>query len=320
MPETLQFPGTIAPTDFGWYEFLRARPELREVNFWTPSATHAVRAPRFSPFLFKLKAPHNAIAGYAFYATYERLPDWLAWETFGPGNGCDDLAAMRARIESIRSRITFRGTGPQNEIGCVLLVDPVFFEPGDWVPQPSSWPARSLRATRFEFGSGDGRRAWEECLARGGGRAERTGADGSLPIHDPAAPRFGAVRLVAPRLGQGTFRIAVMQAYERACAVTGEHSLPALEAAHIRAFADEGPHEVRNGLLLRADLHRLFDKGYVTITPELRLEVSPRLRADFNNGRAYYPLHGASVRAPDADSDRPAREFLQWHNERVFLG
>ncbi|MGH7125784.1 MAG: HNH endonuclease, partial [Stellaceae bacterium] len=272
----MKLAGTIAPTDFGWYEFLRGRTGLREANFWTPSATHAVRAPKFSPFLFKLKAPHNAIGGYAFYAAYDRLPDWLAWETFGVGSGCADLGAMRGRVGDLRSGINFRGTGAKNVIGCVHLVDPVFFEPGNWVVPPSDWPVRSQRATRFELGAGDGRRVWEACLERGSAAAERTGADASLPFLEPEAARYGAARLVEPRLGQGTFRIAVMQAYERACAVTGEHSLPALEAAHIRSFAEDGPHDVRNGMLLRADLHRLFDQGYVTITPALRFEVSPR--------------------------------------------
>jgi putative restriction endonuclease len=65
-----------------------------------------------------------------------------------------------------------------------------------------------------------------------------------------------------------------MDAYGRACAVTQEHSLPALEASHIQPYAKDGPHDVRNGVLLRADLHRPFDQGYVTITPEYRLEVS----------------------------------------------
>jgi putative restriction endonuclease len=78
-------------------------------------------------------------------------------------------------------------------------------------------------------------------------------------------PRYGKPLLVWPRIGQGVFRIAVTDAYGRACAVTGEHSLPALEAAHIRPYAAEGLHDVANGLLLRSDLHRLFDKGYVTV-------------------------------------------------------
>ena len=109
------------------------------------------------------------------------------------------------------------------------------------------------------------------------------------------SPRYGTPQLIQPRLGQGIFRVAVMDAYSRACAVTQEHSLPALEASHIQPYAKDGPHDVRNGVLLRADLHRLFDQGYVTITPEHRLEVSPRLKEDYQNGRSYYPLHGAGA-------------------------
>jgi putative restriction endonuclease len=88
-----------------------------------------------------------------------------------------------------------------------------------------------------------------------------------VPGPAPTRERYGTPQLVAPRLGQGAFRVAVIEAYGRACAVTGEHSLPALDAAHIRSYDQEGPHEVRNGILLRADLHRLFDKGYLTVTP-----------------------------------------------------
>jgi putative restriction endonuclease len=99
----------------------------------------------------------------------------------------------------------------------------------------------------------------------------------------------------------------VTDAYGRACAITSEHSLPALEAAHIRSFAQDGPHEVANGILLRADLHRLFDKGYVTVTPDHRLEVSSRLKADYSNGRSYYPLSGQAVRLPATPRDRPLR-------------
>src|SRR5690606_29695122 len=129
-------------------------------------------------------------------------------------------------------------------------------------------------------------RVFAACLERAG--------PGISPVREAAA-RFGAPRLVTPRLGQGAFRVFVTEAYERACAVTGEHSLPALEAAHIRPYADDGPHDPRNGLLLRADLHRLFDQGFVTVTPEGRFEVGRRLREEFDNGRSYYPLHGATV-------------------------
>ena len=101
--------------------------------------------------------------------------------------------------------------------------------------------------------------------------------------------------------------------------MTGEHSLPALDAAHIRSYAEDGPHDVRNGVLLRADVHRLFDQGYLTITPAHRLEVSHRLREDYSNGRSYYPLHGATVEVPTAPELQPDTAYLRWHNERVYL-
>jgi putative restriction endonuclease len=109
-----------------------------------------------------------------------------------------------------------------------------------------------------------------------------------------------------------------MDAYGRSCAVTGEHSLPALEAAHIRAYTSDGPHEVPNGLLLRADFHRLLDLGYVTVTPDYRLEVSRRLKDEYQNGKSYYPFHGAALILPAAANLRPQPDYLAWHRENVY--
>lgn len=117
-----------------------------------------------------------------------------------------------------------------------------------------------------------------------------------------------------------TFRVAVTDAYGRACAATGEHSLPALEAAHIRPYTQDGPHDVPNGLLLRADLHRLFDQGYMTVTPDLRVRVGRRLREDYENGKTYYPLDNSPLNVPRSNVDQPSREYLAWHNEHVFRG
>jgi putative restriction endonuclease len=77
---------------------------------------------------------------------------------------------------------------------------------------------------------------------------------------------------------------------------------------------------VRNGLLLRADLHRLFDKGYVTVTSALQLDIGSRLKQDFRNGRSYYPLHGKQLHVPPDAKLRPAQEFLRWHNDSRFRG
>jgi putative restriction endonuclease len=111
--------GTVAITDHGWYRFLLSQDDLDEVNFWTPSAHWGFRGEVGAPFFFKLKARYDhAICGFAHFARYSRLPDWLAWETFGAKNGCPTLESMRERIGGIRARIDYRAQSPSNEIGC----------------------------------------------------------------------------------------------------------------------------------------------------------------------------------------------------------
>jgi putative restriction endonuclease len=308
--------GTIAITDYDWYRRLSSEP-VEEVNFWKPSSTRAFYAEEFSPFIFKLRAPHNAICGFGFFARYSRLPDWLAWETFGVGNGCASLEEMRTRIYGIRQRIRFRGLAP-SEIGCILIVNPVFFPPERWVAPPKDWPPRTQAEKKYDISEGEGARVWADCLAS---VAVPTDAKVNDRVQrSPASQRYGEPVLVVPRLGQGTFRIGVTDAYARGCAVTGEHSLPALDAAHIKPYRMDGPHEIANGLLLRADLHRLFDKGYITITPNLKIEVSERLRQDFANGHSYYPWHGREISCPANRREWPEETYLQWHNENVYLG
>ena len=72
---------------------------------------------------------------------------------------------------------------------------------------------------------------------------------------------FGKPQIILPRLGQGSFRIVVTDAYKRRCALAGERTLPVLDAVHIKPYVVPQRHEVPNGILMRGDLHRLFDDG-----------------------------------------------------------
>ncbi len=79
-------------------------------------------------------------------------------------------------------------------------------------------------------------------------------------------------------MGQGHFKRAVAAAYRHRCAVTASATFPSLEAAHIRPFAEGGEHAISNGLLLRTDVHRLYDRGYLSVDADLHVRVSPQLR------------------------------------------
>ncbi len=303
--------GYVGVTDLGWYRFLKERSPLDEVNFWQPSGGRGFRAIQpGEPFFFKLHAPHNAIAGFGLFARHSVLPDWLAWDAFGPSNGAPDYASMRARIERYMARKRRSATG-EYQVGCLMVTEPVFFDEADWIAQPADWKPNIVQGKGYDVAVGEGLRLWEASL-------ERTQRMRQELLVAEGAPRFGASVPVRPRLGQGAFRVAVTDAYERACAVTNEHSLPVLEAAHIQSYANGGQHAVANGLLLRTDIHRLFDRGYVTVSPDHRFEVSRRLKDEWDNGVVYYRLHGARVRVPQHVEERPAENLLAWHNENVF--
>ena len=301
--------GFVAVTDPNWYERL-ARRQGTEANFWRPS-TRRINLLPDTPFFFKLKAPHHAIAGFGLFAGFTVLPDWLAWETFEEANGVADLDALRARLHRIREGARIEAD-PLGQIGCCLIAETTFFPPSDWVVPPDDWSPRTQTGATYSLDSGEGQRIWHECL----GRVGRP----SLPPMPAERPRFGAPAWHRPRLGQGIFRVQVLDAYGRACAVTQEHSLPVLEAAHIRPYARGGEHDIANGLALRTDLHRLFDRGYITIDEQLKLVVGDRLRQDFANGRSYYAYQGHPLQLPARPQLRPAPEALAWHREQIFLG
>lgn len=82
-----------------------------------------------------------------------------------------------------------------------------------------------------------------------------------------------------------------------------------------------GPHALSNGILLRSDIHKLFDTGYITITPELKVEVSKRIKEEFENGREYYQYHGKDfLYLPDIPGNKPNEKYIEWHNTNVYKG
>jgi putative restriction endonuclease len=140
-------------------------------------------------------------------------------------------------------------------------------------------------------------------------------------FEEPAESRYGKEILTKVRLGQGAFRVMVTDAYSRRCAITGEKTLPVLEAAHIKPYAKSGPHFVSNGLLLRSDMHKLFDNGYLTITKDLQIVVSKKIKEEFENGKEYYKYHGQHLAfIPKTEINQPFPSYLEWHNEKIFKG
>ena len=261
----------VVNTDYDWLTHLRNRPDLPEVNFWSPSARSFRALQAGELFLFRLKAPHRRIAGGGIFAYSNEMPISLAWDAFGEANGASSFSEMGERISRLRS-----GAEPTRnfDIGCRILTQPFFFDEHDWFDAPS-FQDNIVTFKTYSTAEEDGRQLWTMAQER----MQRQAIPTSGPPTEP--------QIIRPRLGQGAFRVRVTDLYERRCAVTRESTLPALAAAHIIPRASGGTNEASNGILLRRDIHSLFNEGYVTVTPSLEFRVSRAIREEFENGRAY---------------------------------
>jgi putative restriction endonuclease len=303
----------IGVTDDDWYNQLRLSPDLQEVNFWSPSDRPFKALQPGELFLFKLHAPNNYIVGGGIFAHSNSMPCSLAWEAFGPSNGAKSLSEMRARILKYRSQKA--DNRADFVIGCRILTQPFFFEREKWIPVPENFSPNIVSIKKYSTEDVEGQALWDavqDSIKNGG---ETVRAFEELP-----QARYGEPVLVKPRLGQGAFRVVVTDSYARRCAISGERTLPALDAAHIRPFAEGGSHDPSNGILLRRDIHSLFDLGYVTITPDHKFEVSKKIKEEYENGRHYYALSGVGISVPEDIKCRPDTFALSWHNENRFRG
>lgn len=136
-------------------------------------------------------------------------------------------------------------------------------------------------------------------------------------------PDFGVLRderdrrllEVAVREGQDQFRLALLEAYDHRCAVTGTDAVETLDAAHIYPYRGPASNHVSNGLVLRADVHRLFDRGGLAIDElEHRVLLKPHLLAT-----QYSELAGRKLRLPRRAALRPSTAALRDHREWAGL-
>jgi len=121
--------------------------------------------------------------------------------------------------------------------------------------------------------------------------------------------RNRVLRSIVQRQGQQEFRMALMSAYESKCAMTGCEVVDVLEAAHIHRYLGEETNVVSNGLLLRADVHTLFDLKLVGVdVSTMRICVAPRLE-----GSSYWELTGRPLAAATNKKHAVDRRQLERH-------
>ena len=254
--------------------------------------------------------------GGGFFVKYSILPTYLAWDAFGIKNGAKTLQELNERVIKYKSKKLI--VDNNHNIGCIILTEPFFFDEKDWIPVPADWKRGIQTGKTYSTDTFVGKRLLQQVNEK---LKKQRLISANKSYEYESSERYGMEQIVKPRLGQGAFRVLVTDAYNRKCSVTGEKTLPVLDAAHIKSFSNNGPNSANNGLLLRTDIHKLFDKGYITVNDEYKVEVSKRLNEDYGNGKIYYDFHGKKLfNIPENKNDIPAKEFLYWHNNNVYLG
>ena len=199
-------------TDYDWYRFLSTRPDLDEANFWKPSGGQSFKAlRRGEPLIFKLKAAHrHAIVGFGLFTLFQHMSVYDAWHLFGDATGAPGMDAVVERVGKYVHRGEMQRPSRSHTIGCILLASPIFFEKPLWIRAPADWKNQIVAGKTYSLDHGEGRRIWQECLARAA----------AIPLPESASENLGRIQevttrgqgyYVEPRLGQGLFRLSVTQ-------------------------------------------------------------------------------------------------------------
>ena len=306
----------VAVTDNGWFNHLAAlNPD--EVAFWHPSGQGFGAVPPGSPFLFKLKKPNNHIAGFGnFSINAKRIHLRTAWDAFREKIGAPTFEVFQLQIAKAKGETASFDYDP--EISLSVISQPVFWPREEWITPPSDFLSGIQKGKVYSMYAEPGATIWQEVRARIEGVGyELSGSTIREVIGD--APALGKEYLRRARVGQGAFRMMTIENFGHKCCVTGETTAPVLQAAHIKPVSQAGMHSIRNGLLLRADVHILYDQGLIGIDHAYRVRVSPRIKEMYLNGRVYNSREGQQLHSlPTAKELRPDPELLDWHMDTIF--
>lgn len=273
----------IANTEIKWAEFLMEKGITGEVNFWTPTDWKIRGLKRGDRLYFMLKSPIRQIGGYGSFVDYKIMDVDAAWNEFGIRNGCDSILELKSRLAAYNSNVTL------SAIGCLILNDICFFDsPVDPANVGLSFPREVVkfkyyRDTTDPFLS-------HEAISYTTPFALVHSTDKTKKNH-----------LMSERVGQPQFKLDISNAYGYKCCISGEVTPELLQAAHIQSYINKDSNHPQNGLLLRIDLHKMYDSGLLTIDEDYKVHISRKVTSP-----DYTMFDGKTIALPKNKSKWPS--------------
>ena len=286
----------ITPTDIDWFNFLKDRLNFQQINFWTDTPWNPRKLNKGDKFYFLLKAPIRKISGYASFSYYQNLSIKEAWQKFGRGNGVNSLYELGVKVTGDRK------PDFSTEIGCIILENPVFLDQSNYF-HPQKY--------NLSFPNEISKHKYYPNLDQINFASDYKQVGLSFSsISDEDDYQFNQSSLTK---GQSEFRNNIFKYYDQCGVVTRETCVSVLDAVHIHPYINEHKHHLKNGILLRSDLHKLFDDGLITITPDYKVLISQQLKSKY-----YYQYQEERINLPANERFYPDQKILEFHNQYIF--
>ncbi|WP_079476244.1 HNH endonuclease [Marinococcus halophilus] len=299
----------IANTDHNWYFELSSQPVPYEVNFWTPTPWNPKSLKEGDLFLFLLKAPYRKVCGYGRFSYYANMQVLEAWYRFGKGNGVNSLNELMMRANKYVSKNTSKRIGKedyQHYIGCIVLKNVYFFDENSLVDLKDLKIDFSKNIVKYKYVEES------EYILKTLEERKTTEMSRRFELVNETMAAY-ELKKQKVRNEQSAFRQQLMEIYRHQCSVTNESTREVLEAAHIQPYINMDSNNIQNGIVLRADLHRLFDHGLFTINEDYSIKTSEILHS--NN---YRMLENKKIYLPERTDLRPSEEAIAYHKENIF--
>lgn len=288
----------IAPTDNGWFTHLRREKIVNDINFWTPTPWN-VKMSEGDRLYFMLKSPIRKIGGGGYFKSYQNMTVEQAWDKYGIKNGFVTKKAFVDSLTTHRSKNTKNKDRLNEEslIGCIVLEHVVFLDDDKFIELESESQIvfKKQIVTTKQYDNDD------DDLLDKIFKDEQTRTNEDFSLVDSDVEKEKASAIVTKRFGQGKFKADISEIYQNKCCVTGEETPELLEAAHIQSYKNNSSNHKKNGLLLRIDIHKLFDKGLIYIDEEYIIHISPFVKSD-----NYRLLEGQKISLPNNVNDYPS--------------
>jgi len=289
----------IAPTDLHWFRQLRNEGFNQSVvNFWTPTPWNVKGLKKGDPLFFMLKAPIRRIGGFGKFVNYKNMSATDAWNEYGINNGVKTLDSLQARMKFYKSKQRVLNT-QENHIGCILLDQLELFDDDEFKEPENmlgvSFPTQVVKLKYF---------------------ASTIQQNKIVKLKTPEIPStFQAQKnsqkkitnvKITERKGQTKFRKDILNIYQYKCAISGVNEENALEAAHIEDYVNEKSNHIQNGLCLRSDIHKLFDRHLIGIDRNYKIHISSKIE-----DKEYRKFEGKIITVPKDEKFFPLKKLLE---------